>query len=214
MKRASNFLDLTGYRYGRLTALRFSRVDSKKRTLWVCRCDCGTVREFVASYMRNGETSSCGCFRKENSGDQARTHGMSNSPEWSSWRSMLNRCYWPKEKSYWRYGGKGTTVCKRWRTSFENFYADMGLKPSPQHTIDRINGKKNYTPFNCRWATPKEQARNKENSVVIDGKHLADIYEEKQRPVRYKVVSARLRRGWKLKDALSFPPVKGKKYRG
>ena len=92
---------------------------------------------------------------------QKPTHGMSQSLEYSSWTAMKKRCYYPKTNDYARYGGSGITVCDRWRYSFENFYADMGHRPSLAHSLDRIDGTGNYEPGNVRWATGSEQARNR-----------------------------------------------------
>ena len=94
------------------------------------------------------------------------THGMTNSPEFVAWKNMRNRCYDPTSISYPNYGGRGITVCERWRDSFENFYSDMGPKPSPKHSIDRKDNNGNYEPNNCRWSTKKEQALNKRNTVL------------------------------------------------
>lgn len=95
------------------------------------------------------------------------THGMTNSSEFITWKAMRNRCYNVKERSYKDYGGRGITVCDRWKDSFENFYSDMGPKPSPQHTIERDKNDGNYEPNNCRWATRKEQSVNKRNTVLV-----------------------------------------------
>lgn len=87
-------------------------------------------------------------------------HGKSNSPEYKSWDNMKTRCSNPRHESYYLYGGQGIRVCEEWEKSFSAFYKDMGEKPSPEYHIDRIDGKKDYTPENCRWSSPKENARN------------------------------------------------------
>jgi hypothetical protein len=102
-------------------------------------------------------------------------HGMSRTPEHESWRSLKKRCLCKTCKAYKYYGGRGITVCERWRDSFENFLADMGPKPSPKHSIDRINVNGNYEPSNCRWATWSQQVINRNkmgsNSSGITGVH-------------------------------------------
>lgn len=95
------------------------------------------------------------------------THRMSNTPEWRAWRAMRARCYSPTHQVYDRYGGRGIRVCKRWRNSFENFFEDMGARPSPTHSLDRIDNEKGYTPSNCRWATEVNQQRNRRDARML-----------------------------------------------
>jgi hypothetical protein len=94
--------------------------------------------------------------------DPSRYHGLKHTSEYRTWNAMKTRCYNPKSNRFQYYGGRGITVCKRWRDSFAAFYADMGPKPGPEYSIDRIKVNGNYTPRNCRWATPSEQALNKQ----------------------------------------------------
>lgn len=124
------------------------------------RCDCGTEKNLRVSVLGVG-TKSCGCLGRETAGEKARTHGMRNTSEYNIWTSMKQRCHNPNFRFYANYGGRGISVCERWRESFEAFYADMGPRPSKKHTIDRIDNDGGYEPGNCAWSTYKEQAQNK-----------------------------------------------------
>ena len=153
--------DLTNKRFGRLVVIAEAPRKSKRRRLWLCRCDCGS--EKVASQDNLGKRIfSCGCFHKERIRASNGTHLRTNTVEYATWERMKNRCYNTNSPDYEDYGGRGITVCERWRTSFENFFADMGLRPSTNHSLDRYpNNDGNYEPGNCRWATRSQQARNR-----------------------------------------------------
>jgi len=121
------------------------------------RCDCGTVKIIRSGTLNYDQVVSCGCWAKE----KATTHGMSQTAEHRIWKGMLRRCENPNDKSWRHYGGRGISVCAQWKQSFEAFLSDMGHRPGPKLSIDRIDNDGNYEPGNCRWATAKEQAQNK-----------------------------------------------------
>lgn len=134
-------------------------------------------------------------------------HGMIDSPEYNVWKHMKDRCYNPRSQRWDRYGGRGIRVCKRWMTSFENFLADMGFRPSRNHSIERVNNEGNYEPTNCRWATRYEQNHNKSSSVFIDygGDRLTVGQWSNRLGFIRKTLDCRLRAGWSVEDALTTP---------
>ena len=147
-------INIRGKRFGRLFVM--SRSEAK----WVCLCDCGSEMKAGGSHLLTGATRSCGCLRKEITISKNTTHGKSKTSEYGIWHDMIRRCTQSKNKRFKDYGGRGISVCIRWR-DFTNFYADMGPRPHKTLTLDRINNDGNYEPGNCRWATRSQQARNR-----------------------------------------------------
>lgn len=148
-----------------MTVLKTFGQGQKTRAL--CRCDCGIEFETSLHSVRYSRTKSCGCLRRRTTamcGRSNRTHGHwvgnKESRTHISWSRMKARCYQPSYQHFASYGGRGIRVCDRWLKSFENFLADMGVRP-PDKTLDRIDPNGNYEPDNCRWATVEQQAQNK-----------------------------------------------------
>ncbi len=200
-------IDITGQTFGMLVVeSRHPDATRGKQARWVCLCECGNRSVVVGSKLRNGHTRSCGCLKAKLAGDRLRTHGRSKSPEHETWARMQSRCNSPSASAYHRYGGRGISVCERWK-SFPNFLADMGPKPSPRHSIERIDSNGNYEPSNCRWATPYEQAQNTARNVYVrvDGEVAAVSAMARKHGIPTGAVYQRLRAGWSIERTFSEP---------
>ena len=221
-------LDLTGQRFGRLRALRFVDQDKHGNCLWECLCDpecggCGTIHRAATGALRAGHTTSCGCAKRDTArqlgSTRSVTHGATRQgaavPEYVPWCAMKQRCADPNRSNFKFYGGRGITVCERWRSSFENFLADMGPRPSPKHSIDRIDNDGNYEPSNCRWATQREQCRNTRGAPLIEafGERLtAAEWSDRTGIAASTIISRRSRgvRGDLILSRASLPTAKGR----
>lgn len=204
------FIDLSGQRFGRLTVIGY--VGSRTGyALWLCNCECGSQTVAVGKDLRAGKTVSCGCQRSDRMRELGLTnlrHGMTDTPEWRAWKGMLERCYLESYEQFHNYGGRGIAVCDRWRESFENFFADMGTRPGPKYSLDRIDNNGNYEPGNCRWATPAQQLHNQRRTVMLthDGITLPLVEWAEKVGIAPETIRRRvLTRGWTVERALTTP---------
>lgn len=154
---------------------RFTRLTALKRVgvLIECRCDCGAMVAVTASNLVDGTTKSCGCLQREN----RFKHGKTDTPTYSNWNCMIQRCTNPKNSHYKYYGGDGVTICERWLT-FSNFLEDMGERPSFEMTVDRINGSKLYSKETCRWASRRTQSTNQRKRRNMTSKYKGVSFDK------------------------------------
>lgn len=198
-----------GDKFGLLVALEEIPKEKGKPRFWRCKCDCGKETTKTEISMFHGRTRSCGCLCKVKP-----KYGELPArfiPEYKIWKDMKRRCS-GKSKKHVSYKERGTSVCDRWKNSFENFYADMGPRPNESYSIDRINNNGNYEPANCRWATIYEQANNTRSNVFLDfeGKRQTVAQWAKEKKIPETTLKSRLRRNWSANDALSTPLLRKK----
>ena len=201
-----------GKKYGRLTLVRQLLSTGK---FWLVRCDCGNERNLPIAWLKSGNTSSCGCLRRELRVSRNLKHGESHvTSEYQIWKGITKRCCNPNCTGYSIYGGRGITICEEWREDYSAFLSYVGRRPSPKHSIDRYpNQNGNYEPGNVRWATPDQQSRNMRRNVLItfngQTKILQDWAIELGLP-RHRIEN-RLRRGWTTEQAFSPFMFNGKR---
>lgn len=201
--------DYTGERFGKLLVIGVSeRKDKTGHKFYRCLCDCGKEKDISGSHLATGASKSCGCEVGSSAKKRNTTHGMSHSRLFSIWMGMKKRCTNANDRSYKHYGGRGINICDEWKADFMSFY-DWSINNgyTEDLSIDRIDVNGNYEPSNCRWVSRLEQAKNKRSNheVTINGKTQLITDWCKESPVTATTVYARLRQGYKVKDAIFMP---------
>jgi hypothetical protein len=173
-------LNLAGQKIGRLFVKEFIEMKDGN-SVWLCECECGSELPVFGWLLHRKQrglskvtVASCGCLRR----GRKKTHGMTYTPEWRAWSNMKSRCYCKSSREYPQYGGRGITVCDKWRNDFEAFFADIGLRPTSDHSLDREEVNGNYEPGNCRWATKQEQTDNRRPIKVITNFTNEELFRE------------------------------------
>lgn len=196
-----------GDKFNRLTVIELIPHVKGKAKEYILKCDCGNIVICKKNHIYSGNTQSCGCLGKERRKESCTSHGLTYSREYLTWQNMKKRTGDENNEAYKNYGGRGITICDRWLNSFENFLKDMGMKPSPKHTIERVDNDGNYTPENCKWGTRKEQMNNmrKNHKITYNGKtqNLNQWSEETGMPARD--IRYRLHHGWTVEETFKIP---------
>ena len=203
------FQDLTGFKFGRLTVISRAKdriePSGKHRIMWYCRCDCGNEKIVCGESLRDGRSTSCGCFRTDIMREKT-THRCEPKHLYGLYNSMKARCYNQNTKAYKDYGGRGVYVCDQWRNDFSAF-RDWAFSNGYKRglSIDRIDNSGPYSPDNCRWATMEEQCNNRRSNhlIAINGQtrtlsQWAKIYHKNPKTIFSRVYS-----GWSPERAVT-----------
>ncbi len=199
-------IDITGQRFGRWTVTQYAGCSR-----WLCRCDCGTERDVISNDLRDSKSRSCGCLQREKAKQNARlltlTHDRSRTPEYKAWKAMIKRCENPHDVGFASHGARGITVDPEWRSDFMSFYRDIGPRPSPAYSLDRIDNDGPYAPGNCRWATRTIQARNMTTNrlVSFNGQRQCVAAWAEELGISRDVLYHRLDEGWSVQRAFTEP---------
>lgn len=197
------FIDLTGKRFGRWTVLEY-----RKKSKWLCKCDCGTIKEVQSTHLKSGCSKSCGCYEHDQLIARNTTHGYNKTPLHYHWLDINKRCSNPKFKQYKDYGGRGIYVCDEWRNNFVAF-RDWSLANGYKKglSIDRIDNDGPYAPWNCRWTDMVTQNNNKRSNrkIVVNGVEKTLAQWSRDYGINESVIRGRIKRGWKEDDAVTTP---------
>lgn len=207
VKGGNQPLDLTGQQFGKLTALSVATRSTGRGVVWLCACKCGNTTRALLSSLTSGNTTSCGCKHQEALVARNFRHGKCGTDEFHAWNAMKRRCVTknPRVRKY--YGDRGIKVCDRWLADFKHFLADVGLKPTKTHSLDRIDPNGNYEPGNVRWATPETQARNRRGrqSLTFAGQTMFIDQWAEIVNLSPRLIAERKKNGWTPEQILTTP---------
>ncbi len=219
MKKGHRYAkDITGQKFGKLTAIKIDKVKRNGHTTstyWLCQCDCGNLTSVEASRLKRGYTKSCGCIRGKCSEYAVNGKIPDNQKRlYRIWIGMKSRCYNSNSTTYKDYGGRGIFVCDEWVNDFHAFYVwSLRNGYSEKLTIDRIDTNGNYEPLNCRWITQKEQSNNTRKNIVIEYNGESHTFSEWMELLNldYHVIYGRIYTlGWTVERAFETPIKKRK----
>jgi len=197
-----NRQDITHQRFGKLVA-----IERMKDSHWLCQCDCGNRKEIRLNNLNSGDIKSCGCLRFEKPSKYKNGVATFKTSEYYILAAMMDRCYNQNNKKYSDYGGRGIKVCDRWLKDKRNFLLDMGPKPGPKYSIDRINNDGDYSPENCKWATRIEQMNNTRKNVFLEynGKRMTVSQWGRELNINTQTLWGRINAGWSNEKILTVP---------
>lgn len=200
--------DLTGQRFGRLTAIAPAGRIGTSCMRWVCKCDCGNETVVYGHFLKSGHTKSCGCLANESIAQRNKTHGMTESRLYNIWHGIKARCYRPQSNQFYRYGARGISMCPEWRDDFSTF-AEWALSNgySDNLSIDRIDNDGIYCPSNCRWVDVKTQCNNKSTNRLLTANGETHTVSEWSAilGINDSTLCARLDRGWSEEKTINTP---------
>ena len=208
---------------GKLTVLAIFKPKNSYKRYSAVQCECMTMKIVWLSDIQSGNTVSCGCHRRlvatrDHKANPITKHGFAAGgkprSEFRIWTGMKGRCLNPRNAAYSRYGGRGISVCERWKNSFISFYEDVGARPSSMHSLDRINNDGNYEPGNCRWATKKQQSRNQRRAVLLTHNGITQPIAQwsEETGINPDTIKARMKAGYSSSLVLSKSYLFGNSY--
>lgn len=200
-------IDLVGQRFDKLVVIARAPQKHGEQSRWHCLCDCGGTTIGLSWLLRHGKKRSCGCLIRRTYARMRKAERVKDKPEYFAWMQAKARCNSPTHQAYKDYGGRGITMSDAWQASFRQFLADMGARPTPKHTLDRIDNERGYEAGNCRWATFKTQHNNRRGNRHLEWRgerhtiaEWADITG-----ISGCALYQRIAKGWSAERALTQP---------